>query len=364
MNRISEYIQHIISIGICLQKHQTVEIVCSSHIKNFIEALKEACLGFGASRVYIRYTDGVVLERRIQEGYSLYIEEDIIHYQTLIQDGFCRIVVQSPFSIPLAVDERKKIEYRQCMQKLEFIQRYFEEGYSQRTICLAANPFWASRLHISERELWERIIHLSLKESRLERVKDELSALGIKRLRFKNALGTDFSVSLTENFRFQGKYHRTKSGILFQPNIPCLEIYTAPVKNDVNGRLVSSKALYYRGHTVERFSVRFEAGRVISAFGLEKLLQLDQGLAYAGEIALCETIDAPSYHAALLDENTGCHLALGRAYPFGIEELEKINSRCSYHVDLVFGSGDLLVLAETKEGDILLMENGKWVYEA
>lgn len=363
MKKISEYIRYIVSEGINLQHRQTVEIVCGSYIENFIIALKEACLVFGASHVYIRYTDGPLLERRLQEGYSLYIDKEIEHYRKLIKEGFCRIVVQSPFSIPIAVEERRKREYRQCMQRLEFVQEYFEQGVSQKNVCLAANPYWASKLQISELELWDRIIRLSLQKSKLEFFKDKLSDMGIEVLQFKNTLGTDLSVTLTKNFRFQGKKRRTTSGILFQPNIPCMEIYTAPLREGVNGRLVSSKALYYRGHTIECFSLTFENGRATVVQGLEKLLQADTALEYAGEIALCETLNLPSSFTTLLDENTGCHLALGRAYPFGIKERNKINS-CPYHIDLVFGSMDLTVRAMTKKEGFLLMENGKWAYEA
>ena len=59
--RISNYFNFIVQRGLNLQKGQLVEIVGSSYIKSYIEKIKEACLNFGASFVYVKYTDGIEL---------------------------------------------------------------------------------------------------------------------------------------------------------------------------------------------------------------------------------------------------------------------------------------------------------------
>lgn len=359
---LNNYINYIISKGINLHKNQIVEIVCSSYLKKFINELKNACLKFGASSVYIKYVDGMELQQKIMDGYKLYINEDIENYTRLIANGFCRIVVQSPFLIPMILSNDKIYEYQQCLKKLEFVQTYFNNLKSSKTVCLASNPYWASKLRMKEEELWERIIRLSIKDVYLENIKDYINSLSLRSLSFNNSLGTNLQVYLTKNCVFQGRKQKTISGIEFQPNIPSLEIYTAPNKYSIYGTVVSTKPLYYRGDVIEKWKLVFKDGKVIQSNGLDKIINLHPKLSYVGEIALCETIDEINYFSTLLNENTCCHLALGNAYEYGIIEKDKIN-HCPYHIDLSFGSGDLKVIGKSLTQEYVLLENGKFRYE-
>jgi len=75
-----------------------------------------------------------------------------------------------------------------------------------------------------------------------------------------------------------------------------------------------------------------------------------------------ERVDKKIYQSILLDENTGSHLALGNAYLYGIEEIDKIN-KSLYHIDLVFGTDDLLCKAFTENNkEIIIIKDGKLVY--
>jgi leucyl aminopeptidase (aminopeptidase T) len=63
----------------------------------------------------------------------------------------------------------------------------------------------------------------------------------------------------------------------------------------------------------------------------------------------------------LLDENTGCHLALGEGFTEGVKDLTKIN-HSMYRIDLIFGTDDMIVDAYLKNGNIIrLIENNKFV---
>ena len=95
-----------------------------------------------------------------------------------------------------------------------------------------------------------------------------------------------------------------------------------------------------------------------------------------GEIALVsQTSPLASsgefYDSILLDENTGCHFALGNYIDDCVEiEKEKIKEKgaryyryntSKYHTDLVFGDDSISVEAETKgKKKVLIMEKGKW----
>lgn len=359
--KLNEYIRYILEKGINLQPGQPVEIVCSWYLKNFIESLKNACLKLGASSIYIHYSDGPDFEQRLQEGYDLYLEEDIRKYNFLIANHFCRIHIQSPFLFPLAVDKAAEHIYRRSLAKLEFVSEYFQKNLGQRTMCLAANPYWAAKLKISEAELWNIIFDFTQRESLLETIRDRLTTLKVESLYFTSERGTNLTVELTKDFAFQGKHQRTASGIVFQPNIPCLEIYTAPDKYGVNGTLVSEKPLYLRGRSIPYYRLVFENGKAVVLEGLEDILA-DEGLLYTGEIAMVANWSERSYYAALLDENCSCHLALGNAYPYGIYEKDRIN-HCPYHIDLPVGGRSLKVVGRRETYEYTLIKQGKWVYE-
>lgn len=359
----NKYIEYIIKNGINLQKNQIVEIVGSSYLIDFISNLKSACLKFGASSVYIKYIDGNSLQQKINLDYNLYIDEEVIKYQDLVLKGFSRIILQSPFLIPMTLNDEKKSIYEDCQKKLSFVKDYFLNNESTKTICLVANPYWAAKLRISENELWNSIYKYTFIENNIDQFLNYLNSLKIKSLHFKNSLGTNFILDLTDNFIFQGRHQITKSNIKYQPNIPSLEIYTAPNKYSVNGVVYSTKPLYYYGNVIDNWFISFKNGKIIESKGLASIISLDPNLSYTGEIALCEAYDNINYYSTLLNENTSAHLALGMAYKYGISDTTNINE-CPYHIDLSFGSDDLEVTAITNEyRSITIMEAGKFKYE-
>lgn len=360
---LNKYIEYIIKNGINLQKNQIVEIVCSSYLTDFISRLKAACFELGASSVYVKYIDGDILERKINLDYNLYIDEEVEKYNNLVQKGFSRIIIQSPFLIPMTLHEGKKEIYLECQKKLAFVKKYFLDNNSTKTICLASNPYWATKLRISEEELWDIIYKYSFMDNNIEQYLNYLNSLNIVSLHFKNSLGTNFITDLTPDFIFQGKYQYTKTNIKYQPNIPSLEIYTAPNKYGVNGCVYSTKPLYYYGDVIDKWYLNFKNGKIIESKGLAGILSFDPNLMYAGEIAICETYDDINYYSTLLNENTSAHLALGMAYEYGISCIEYIN-KCPYHIDLAFGSDDLEITAITIDSKkITIMENGRLKYE-
>ena len=75
----------------------------------------------------------------------------------------------------------------------------------------------------------------------------------------------------------------------------------------------------------------------------------------------CYFENGKKYYATILNENTGCHLALGYAYEYGIKDLRLINNS-DHHVDLVFGDDSTNCIGITRNGErIVLFENGKYV---
>lgn len=358
------YFQFIIEKGINLQKNQPVEIVCSSYLNNFIQELKHACLEYGASSVYIRHIDGKEVQSKIQEGYSKYIDDDILYYKNLIMNNFCRITVQSPFLPKMILSDDKIMEYQKEIIKLFFVQDYFLSLQSQHTVCLAVNSCWAAKLHCTEENLWDKIIDISIHPKKTDLYISWMNSLDIEKLKFNTALGTCLEVTLIPNSHLQGREQSTKDNVIFQPNIPCNEIYIAPDKYGVNGKMVSSKPLVYRGYMVSSYKIEFKNGKLISLGNLEDILikLSDDGLYYVGEISIA-LYDPQHYYSTLLDENMGCHLALGAAYSYGSSNPDRINTS-KHHMDLIFGTDDTNVIAITRDKkEIPIMLEGKFCYE-
>lgn len=74
-------------------------------------------------------------------------------------------------------------------------------------------------------------------------------------------------------------------------NIPDGEVYTAPVKNSVNGIISYNTPTIYQGTTFENISLTFEQGKVVKAVAnhtdiLNKILDTDEGARYIGSFLL------------------------------------------------------------------------------
>lgn len=74
-------------------------------------------------------------------------------------------------------------------------------------------------------------------------------------------------------------------------NIPDGEIFTAPVKNSVNGTITYNTPTIYLGNKFENISLTFEKGKIVKATGsdtkkLNKILDSDKGARYVGEFAI------------------------------------------------------------------------------
>ena len=84
--KINNYINYIVTKGINIQKNDVVEIITSCYLKKYNKMLEEACLNYGASLVFIKYTDGRELEDEISLNCKLYIDNEEKKYKKLINN--------------------------------------------------------------------------------------------------------------------------------------------------------------------------------------------------------------------------------------------------------------------------------------
>ncbi|GAB6151936.1 aminopeptidase [Desulfosporosinus burensis] len=74
-------------------------------------------------------------------------------------------------------------------------------------------------------------------------------------------------------------------------NIPDGEIFTAPLKDSVNGRISYNTPSVYQGFTYETIVLEFENGKIVKATAndtkrIESLFDTDEGARYVGEFAI------------------------------------------------------------------------------
>ena len=179
-------------------------------------------------------------------------------------------------------------------------------------------------------------------------------------LRFESE-GTDLTIGLNSISRWEGGPAPLPDGRLFFPNLPTEEVFTTPDFSRTEGTVRVTKPLKVLEAMVEGAWFRFEKGKAVE-FGadkgrdvLEKYLNMDEGSAYLGEIALVDE-NSPIASSGLLfgsilyDENASCHIALGGGYPTclnlpaGVESDEDLKAHgCNIslvHTDFMIGSSD------------------------
>lgn len=134
-------------------------------------------------------------------------------------------------------------------------------------------------------------------------------------------------------------------------NIPDGEVFTAPIRESVNGTMQYNTASRYQGTIFNRIRFRFEAGKIIEAEcgseteKLNEILDSDEGARYIGEWSLgCNNAVKHPMLDTLFDEKIGgsLHLTPGNAY-----DIADNGNRSEVHWDLVliqtpdYGGGEI-----------------------
>ena len=149
-------------------------------------------------------------------------------------------------------------------------------------------------------------------------------------------------------------------------NIPDGEVFTAPVRNSVNGRLAYNCPAVYQGIAYENISLHFKNGKIIEATAsdterINKVFDTDEGARYIGEfsIGVNPYITSPMKDALFDEKIMGSfHFTPGKCY----KEASNGNDS-AIHWDLVciqtpeYGGGEIYF------DDILIRKDGRFVTE-
>ena len=171
------------------------------------------------------------------------------------------------------------------------------------------------------------------------------------------APGTDLSFSLKGIPAVLCDGHR---------NVPDGEVYTAPVRDSINGTIQYNTPTLYRGVTHENVRFEFEQGKIVAASSnntahLNKTLDADAGGRYVGEFAIGfhPLIHRPMKDILFDEKIAGSiHLTPGQAYK------EAWNGNSSQiHWDLVLRMDPESGGGEVWFNDRLIRKDGEFVIE-
>ncbi|HEY8191823.1 MAG TPA: aminopeptidase, partial [Alphaproteobacteria bacterium] len=135
-----------------------------------------------------------------------------------------------------------------------------------------------------------------------------------KTLRMTNSDGTDVSMSI-EGFTFCNS--------VIAKNVPGSEVFSAPRRDSVNGKVVAKGRFIHDREVIENLTMEFENGHLVrwhaehGQDAFEHAINLDEGARWVGEIGIGTNPHLKRHVAnGLLVEKIGgsFHLALGAAY--------------------------------------------------
>lgn len=147
-------------------------------------------------------------------------------------------------------------------------------------------------------------------------------------------------------------------------NIPDGEVYTAPVRNSVNGTITYNAPSPFQGYTYENVSLTFKDGKIIDAKAndterINKVFDTDEGARYVGEFAIgVNPYILKPMKDILFDEKImgSIHFTPGNCY----DEAPNGN-RSSIHWDLVLIQTEQYGGGEIYFDNVLIRKDGKFV---
>lgn len=402
---LNMYATLLLQIGLDFQSDQTLIIQAPLEAKDFIHILSQKAYELHARYVHVQYIDANLDAVRYKYSPANYLAEYpefLVTYEAALEKENIALLKLQPglFStIPFdpSHESMASLAKKKALQPIKSARK--GKTFSSCS-ALFPTPAWAKQIFptLSPEDaclkLWDHIFTICLcdqmnaldlweeKIEALEHRKSFLNQMNLRELHFKSE-HTDLKVKLAPAHFWCGASERTIKQQRCLPNFPTEELFTANHKFGLDGTLSTTKPFIYKNQIIDEMTLVFKEGRVIQATSptqshLVQEMIKDESLCYVGEIALVSSHTKlaqmnTSYRSTLLDENTGCHLALGHAYTCCIQPpinftLETYNENqihfAQAHYDLVFGSTTLSVIGVDTHGNRLpLLEQGEWVIQ-
>lgn len=395
--RAKEYAQLLVKVGLNVQKGQTVLLRAPVESAPFARLCVEAAYDAGCREVVTDYTDDVLARMKCLRA------DDVIFdiCPTWLVDKMISYGRQGAGMLAISGDDPEAMKgvdpnriRRSAMASGKALEEFTQmQMNNEIPWCVGAvpTPAWAKQVFPEKtveeamRALWDAIfmaVHVTgdgkavLRcQEHIEKIKvrcDKLNGYQFDSLHYKNALGTDLRVTLPKGHIWVGCTEKCKAGFEYIANMPTEEIFTAPLRTGVEGKVMASMPLSINGSVIKNFSFVLKEGKIVHVEAendtalsiLQNAISVDEGAAFLGEVALVPHSSPIAkmgilFFNTLFDENAACHFAFGKAYPclMGAEKMSPdeltehgINDSVT-HQDFMMGTSDLSIIGTTQSGD-------------
>lgn len=403
---LARYAELIVVHGLNVQPDQLVNIATEAAHRDFAVLVAEQCYQHGAKHVNLELSDPRLLKVRIdgssEESLSYVSPSFTMAYDEMVdeQGANLKLIGMEDPDVYEEVDPSKlnKVQQSRMLAQKRFRDEGIMKSGVQWCVAAAATPKWGKQIFpdldeaVAGARLWEEILKICRadKENCLQLWHEHndalhkraamLTELKVRELHFTGP-GTDLTVGLSEKAIFMGGQSECARGVPFEPNLPTEEVFTTPDYRSTNGHARVTRPFMIFGRMIRDLTLVFEDG-VITEFDasegadiFKEYIGTDEGAMRLGEVALVG-VDSPIFESGLVfneilfDENAACHIAVGKAYRFCIEDGETMSEDVAasigcndsvVHTDMMISSEEVSVTASTFGGDeVPIIVNGVW----
>jgi len=401
-----QYAQLAVKTGVNIQQNQYLYISASTDNVEFVRTVTKIAYENGAKQVFVDFFDDEIgllrYEHAPADSFDFFPHWKVQEREWLAEQGaaFMSIISQSP-DLLKGIDSSRIAAFQKASgTALNKYRQYIQSEKVSWTVIATPSEQWAAKVfpnlpaHKQVDALWEAIFTaVRVNEANpveawekhneeLHRKVDYLNTKNYAKLHY-TAPGTDLTIELPKNHLWCGAGSVNEKGDAFMANMPTEEVFTAPLKDGVNGYVSSTKPLSYGGNIIDNFKLTFEKGRITDVAAeqgediLKKLIATDEGSHFLGEVALVPHYSPISqsgvlFYNTLFDENASNHLAIGSAYAFCLqggktmsrEELVQHGLNQSItHVDFMIGNEEMDIDGILPNGNREpIFRNGNWAF--
>ena len=353
--RIREHAEIIADHSTGIEAGDNVVIQMPKEAEELAVALHEVCGDRGANPIYLNYSS------QADRAYKRAADEfdEPAHRLALYEETDVFIIARGGENVTeeADVDPETNAAFNRAMEEVK------RERLS-KTWCLTQFPT-ASHAQLAgmsteayENFVWDAV---SLDWDAQREFQAEMVEIlnEADEVRIRSGDGTDLRMRLSGNEALND---------YGEANLPGGEVFTAPVRDSVEGEVHFDLPLYRYGREIDGVRLRFEDGTVVSHAAerneelLTGILDTDEGSRYLGElgIGMNRQIDRFTYNM-LFDEKMGdtVHMAVGSAYPETVGEENELN-RSAEHVDMIVDMSEDSVIEVDGE---VVQRDGTFVFE-